>query len=61
MFYYFIRLDWQLLISVNIEGNCFIPLIQIHLLNDYNVLQDFCFRIFSFGKHFNILISFLKS
>jgi len=54
MFYYFIRLDWQLLISVNIEGNCFIPLIQIHLLNDYNVLQDFCFRIFSFGKHFNI-------
>uniref|UniRef100_A0A914KTC5 Uncharacterized protein n=1 Tax=Meloidogyne incognita TaxID=6306 RepID=A0A914KTC5_MELIC len=44
-----LRLDWQLLISVNKEGKCFIPLIQIHLLNDFNVLQDFCFRIFSFG------------
>ncbi|CAK5087622.1 unnamed protein product [Meloidogyne enterolobii] len=44
-----LRLDWQLLISVNEEGRCFIPLIQIHLLNDFNVLQDFCFRIFSFG------------
>uniref|UniRef100_A0A1I8BYQ3 HEAT repeat-containing protein 1 n=1 Tax=Meloidogyne hapla TaxID=6305 RepID=A0A1I8BYQ3_MELHA len=42
-------LDWILSISVNKEGKCSIPLIQIHLLNDLTVLQDFCFRIFSFG------------